>query len=232
MFIIQIKKIKRKIFKIAKNYQFNKTVAREVPKKYQDLAIKIQRSSPIWGSHQTIEFPDGFILKGGREKERLFFEDLPKELSKDSILDIGCNIGANCIECKKRDAKKVVGLDYDENLIACAQEIAGIFDFDIRYDVFDISSSEIKEKFDYVFFLNVFHHLNEKSKIRSLRILDEITIKKMYFEAPVPNDIVANNNRTLLLEDYFSYLKGFTTFKECKLLGYTDFKRPLIVCTR
>jgi 2-polyprenyl-3-methyl-5-hydroxy-6-metoxy-1,4-benzoquinol methylase len=199
-------------------------------KEYRDLIEKIRKSSPVWGSHQTIMFPDGFILKGGRDDSRMRLLGLPDDFKRASVLDIGCNIGAISIECKKRNAGKVVGIDKDQNLVDCAREIARIFNFDINYRVFDIRKDTLYENFDYVFLLNVFHHLKEEYKIKVLRNLDMITRKKLFFEASVKGDLISKTY--LKTEDYISYLKGFTSFRRIHILGKSDFNRPVISCEK
>ncbi len=203
----------------------------DVPDKYKPLVKKIIVGSPIWGSHQTIKFPDGFILKGGRDESRLQQFNLPSDLAGSKVLDIGCNIGAISLECKKRDAE-VVGLDYKDNLIECAKEISTFFDFDIDYRVFNLKTDHIDEQFDYTFFLNIYHHLDEKNRLDVLRMIDSITIKKLFFEAPHEGDIVANTNKCFTTDDYLGYLKGFTTFNKVEVTGVTDFGRTLITCSR
>lgn len=224
---ISIKTIKRKfrIFKNRKVFDLS-----DVPSKYKTLAKKIMKSAPVWGSHQTIEFPDGFFLKGGRDRSRMDMFDLPLNLESNTVLDIGCNIGAITIECKKRNAKRVVGLDKDKNLVECAIEIAKIFGLEIEYRTFDIAKEEMYECFDYVFFLNVFHHLDERTKIRILHNADRITAKRLFFEASIKGDIVSETYLTV--EDYFSYLRGFTTFTDVTLVGYSDFNRPIFICEK
>ncbi len=218
-----------------KIWPFNRKFSQQInaaPAQYRDLVKQIIAESPIWGAHQTIQFPDGFTIKGGRDESRLSQFGLPEDLSDSSVLDIGCNIGAVCIECKKRNAKSVSGLDKNPDLVKCAQGVAKVFDFDINYKPFDIMQDTIDQKYDIVFFLNVFHHLTEKGKIKALRTLDKITVKQMYFEAPTQKDVIAAQDKELELDDYLAYLKGFTTFKSIEYIGETDFDRPLIVCNR
>lgn len=224
---ISLKTIKRKL-RISRNRKV--LDLSDVPLKYKSLAKKIIKSAPVWGNHQTIEFPDGFVLKGGRNQVRIDMFNLPLNLESYSVLDIGCNIGAIPIECKKRNAKRVVGLDKDKNLIECAIEIAKFFDFDIEYNALDVAKEEMSESFDYVFFLNVFHHLDEKSKINMLRNVDRITMKQLFFEAPIKGDIISKTYLTT--EDYLSYFRGFTTFTNVIVIGYSDFNRPILLCER
>ena len=202
------------------------------PKKYRKLIRRINEESPIWGSHQTIKFPDGYVLKGGRDDSRFSKFGLSNDLKDITVLDIGCNIGALCLECKKRNASKVVGLDRNPKLVISAKEIASIFELDIEYSVFDMFTDRIDEKFDVVFFLNVFHHLSEHARIRALRMIDKLTIKHMFFEAPTENDSLAKKERCFNIEDYLSYLQGFTSFEKIEVLGQTEFERPLIKCSK
>ncbi len=204
----------------------------DIPTKYKKLVKKIMKASPIWGSHQTIKFPDGFILKGGRDQSRLGMFNLPTNLQSVSILDIGCNLGGLSIECKKRNAKRVLGLDKSKILIECANEISNIFKLEVEYRIFDIIQEEIIENFDYVFMLNVFHHLDEKGKIKILRNVDKITEKKFYFEAPIKGDCIAEEDRCMKIEDYLRYLKEFTTFNKIDVLGKSDFNRPIVICEK
>ena len=48
-----------------------------VPEPYQPLVRRIMANSPIWGAHQTIDFPNGFVLKGGRDQSRIGQFNLP-----------------------------------------------------------------------------------------------------------------------------------------------------------
>lgn len=189
-------------------------------------------NSPIWGAHQSIDFPSGFILKGGRDQSRLGQFDLPRDLGGASVVDIGCNIGGIALECKKRNAARVVGLDRSPGLLDCAADLAKLWNLDIEYRQIDIARDVIAERFDYVFFLNVFHHLDEKGKIKALRTLDAITARQLFFEAPVFNDVIAGEAKWLTAEDYVSYLKGFTSFRSVEITGTTDFGRPLLTCRR
>lgn len=223
------KKIKRKIKPISNK---NLVDLKSVPPEYQALVKKIMINSPIWGSHQTIEFPNGYILQGGRDQSRLTQFDLPKDLTGNTVLDIGCNIGGVSLECKKRNADHVTGMDLSEKLLDCAKGLSEIWGFGGDFRQVNIGRDNIDEKFDYVFFLNVFHHLDETGKIKALKTLDKITTKRLFFEAPIGDDVIAGEHKWLKTEDYVSYFKGFTNFSKVEVSGMTDFGRPLITCDR
>lgn len=224
-----------KKFLSVKIWPFNKELKDRLaatPDKYKNLITDIYKESPIWGSHQTITFPDGFVLNGGRDESRKAKFNLPDDLTDMSVIDIGCNIGSICLECKKRNASTVVGLDKNTKLLKSAREIAKIFDFNIDYREFNIMTDNIDREYDIVFFLNVFHHLSEQGRVKILKTLERITKKYMYFEAPDKGDRIAKNEKAYCLQDYMSYLKGFTTFNRIEFLGKSDFNRPIIKCSR
>ncbi len=203
-----------------------------VPARYHDLVRRIQKNSPIWGAHQTIEFPDGFVLKGGRDRSRFDVFDLPANMAGQSVLDIGCNLGAISLECRQRGAR-VRGLDYNAELVQCASEVAAAFGIkDIDYRVLDLRADRLGGRYDHVFFLNVFHHLDEHTRLQVLRDLDRVTTGTLYFEAPVKDDLVAREAVQFPVEDYVGYLTGFTNFPKIEVLASTDFGRPLIRCSR
>ena len=126
----------------------------------------------------------------------------------------------------------MVGLDLSPGLLECASDLAKLWNLDIEFRQFNAAQDSLNERFDYVFFLNVFHHLSDKGKIRALRTLDAITGKRLFFEAPVSNDIVAGEAKWLTAEDYVSYFRGFTSFRSVEISGTSDFGRPVLTCER
>src|SRR3712207_2885382 len=65
--------------------------------------------------------PDHFLGDYPGAKFRRFAPHLPKDLSRKSVLDIGCNAGFYSIEMKRRGAKRVLGIDSDERYLAQAR---------------------------------------------------------------------------------------------------------------
>ena len=43
---------------------------------------------------------------------RLKLMNFPDDLENESVLDLGCNTGVFCVEAKKRNAGRVMGVDY------------------------------------------------------------------------------------------------------------------------
>jgi len=106
---------------------------------------------------------------GVRDMEYRFeIMNFPDSFEGKTVLDIGCNAGVVCIEAKKRGAKRVVGIDNNEGYIEVAKEISNDLDLDIEYYVGDINVEldHLKgiignEKFDYVFALAVWGHIDK-----------------------------------------------------------------------
>ena len=104
--------------------------------------------------------PEHFLGDYPQNKWRQFSHALPSDLSGASVLDIGCNGGFYAIEMKRRGAKRVLGIDFDQDYLdqaAFAAEVNGL-DIELRkLSVYEIG--RLKERFDIVLFLGVFYHL-------------------------------------------------------------------------
>ena len=85
----------------------------------------------------------------------------------DSVLDLGCGNGQSAIKVAKF-AKKVIGVDIDNNLLKIAQKSASSLNIkNINFDKADLKK-KLKFKssyFDKVIFLDVLEHLNKRDQI-------------------------------------------------------------------
>ena len=70
--------------------------------------------------------PDHFLGDYPAVKWRRFSHALPQDLSGRSVLDIGCNGGFYSIEMKRRGARRVLGIDSDEDYLAQARFAAEV----------------------------------------------------------------------------------------------------------
>ena len=89
-----------------------------------------------------------------------FQNAIPHDLTGMTVLDIGCNGGFYSIEMKRRGAKRVLGIDHDQDYLAQAQYAAKVLDLDISFrqmSVYQVAS--LGERFDVVIFMGVFYHL-------------------------------------------------------------------------
>jgi tRNA (mo5U34)-methyltransferase len=104
--------------------------------------------------------PDHFLGDYPRAKFRRFAEALPKDLSGRSVLDIGCNAGFYSIEMKRRGARRVLGIDFDERYLAQARFAAEICEADIEFRQMSVYNlALLRERFDVVLFMGVLYHL-------------------------------------------------------------------------
>jgi 2-polyprenyl-3-methyl-5-hydroxy-6-metoxy-1,4-benzoquinol methylase len=111
--------------------------------------------------------------KGIRDMEHRFeLMSLPDSFEGKTVIDIGCNVGAVCIEAKKRGAARVVGIDYKKETINVAKKIAEELEIDIEYFVFNIDNGldalkkEIgSDKFNYTFALSIYNHVNTQKLV-------------------------------------------------------------------
>ena len=104
--------------------------------------------------------PDHFLGDYPAVKWRSFAHAIPADLAGKTVLDIGCNGGFYSMEMKKRDAARVLGVDWDEDYLAQARFAAEVTGLDIEFrklSVYDVGS--LGERFDVVLFLGVLYHL-------------------------------------------------------------------------
>jgi tRNA (mo5U34)-methyltransferase len=91
---------------------------------------------------------------------RRFEDALPADLSGKSVLDIGCNGGFYSLEMKRRNAARVLGIDFDDGYLAQARFAADALGFEIEFrncSVYDVGG--LGERFDIVLFMGVLYHL-------------------------------------------------------------------------
>jgi tRNA (mo5U34)-methyltransferase len=104
--------------------------------------------------------PDHFLGDYPEVKWRRFAQAIPEDLSGRTVLDVGCNAGFYAIEMKRRGARRVVGVDWDERYLAQARFAAEVHGVDLelrKMSVYDVA--ELGERFDLVLFLGVLYHL-------------------------------------------------------------------------
>ena len=104
--------------------------------------------------------PDHFLGDYPSVKWNNFRHAVPTDLTGKGVLDIGCNGGFYSIEMKKRGAKRVLGIDHDEQYLDQARFAAGVLGLDIEFRVMSVYDlPRLGEKFDLVLFMGVFYHL-------------------------------------------------------------------------
>jgi tRNA (mo5U34)-methyltransferase len=104
--------------------------------------------------------PEHFLGDYPAVKWQRFGDAIALDLTDRSVLDIGCNAGFYSIEMKRRGAKRVLGIDFDEDYITQARFAAEVKGLEIefrRLSVYDVGA--IGERFDVVLFMGVLYHL-------------------------------------------------------------------------
>jgi tRNA (mo5U34)-methyltransferase len=104
--------------------------------------------------------PNHFLGDFPSVKWRAFAHFIPQDLSEKSVLDIGCNGGFYSLAMKRRGAKRVLGIDFDETYLAQARYAARVSELDIEFrhlSVYDVAA--LRERFDIVLFMGVLYHL-------------------------------------------------------------------------
>jgi len=104
--------------------------------------------------------PDHFLGDYPYLKWKKFADAIPQDLSGKTVLDIGCNAGFYSIEMKRRNAARVLGIDFDEDYLAQARFAAEVAEAEIEFrklSVYDVGA--LGEKFDVVLFMGVLYHL-------------------------------------------------------------------------
>ena len=110
-------------------------------------------------------YMDGSVYQGKSKLEVLFGERIWDELAGKVVIDFGCGTGQQCVEMAQHGAKKVIGLDMRESVLAEAREAAE------RAGVSDrcVFTTEAGERADVIVSLDAFEHFDDPAGI--LRVM-------------------------------------------------------------
>lgn len=146
----------------------------------------------IYGNKNT--FFNNLINRIFRKSMMLRFEKTIngcKPIKDKTVIDIGCGPGLYSIALAKRGAKRVLGIDFAENMIKIASQRAK------REDVEDITSFviadffeyDIKRRYDYAVVMGLMDYIEEQK-----RFIDKVltnTKKRAFFSFPVKKGFLA-----------------------------------------
>jgi len=104
-------------------------------------------------------FENGKRTPPGSSRAKWTALHLPTDLSGKSVIDIGCSEGFFCLECAKRAAASVIGIDVRLTSLVCAKLLALKNGANIKYRVAAFPHFRIRQKYDYVLCLSLLHHL-------------------------------------------------------------------------
>lgn len=149
--------------------------------KWTTEKIKEWVESQDW--YQTIPILDGIVTPGKFDsRERLKLLDLPELMGK-TVLDVGCNSGMYCLECKKRNASRVVGIELKENRVEQAKTLAEIAGLNIEIKKMNLFQARELGEFDIVMCFAVLTEVT--NVIDALLLLKDITKEVLYLELAV-----------------------------------------------
>lgn len=114
--------------------------------------------------YQKIDLPYGFQIRG-QDHSKKIAAILPDNLVGKSVLDVGCYYGLYSHEAAKRGARRVLGIELNEERFAVAKEIARLWEDGVEIRQGDILEIEIGETFDLVLFLSVLHHIKNPIEV-------------------------------------------------------------------
>ncbi len=106
------------------------------------------------------------IRKGLFERHRLTFEHCG-DLVGARVLDVGCGTGRFSIECAKRGARRVVGIDFAPSMIEFSQRAAkhmGLSDT-CEFIQDDFLAHHFEESFDVILALGLFDYIEEPGQV-------------------------------------------------------------------
>lgn len=104
--------------------------------------------------------PHHFLGDYPNTKWQAFRDAVPDDLSGLSVLDLGCNAGFYSFAMKRRGARRVVGVDWDERYLDQARFAAQVLGMEVEFRRLSVYRvAELEERFDLVLFMGVFYHL-------------------------------------------------------------------------
>jgi tRNA (mo5U34)-methyltransferase len=119
---------------------------------YQDIDLGggiHTKSRVLWG--EAIDHP--------RQRWGNVASAVPTDLSRKSVLDIGCNAGYLALEAKKRGANYVLGIDVRGGYIEQARFCADVLGLDVDFQQLSIYDlSKVNRQFDLVLFVGILYH--------------------------------------------------------------------------
>ena len=132
----------------------------------------------------------------------------PADLYEQSVMDLGCNMGANCYTAVSLGARSAAGVDNSPDLITAAIRMNAFFAAPCRFIVHDLNAELTEvEPADTVFCFSITRHLKELTGL--VRTLQAKTKKVLYFEGHPHSK----------LEDYPQILNN-DIFPTIELIGY------------
>ncbi len=142
--------------------------------------------------YQSVRLPYGIITSSKQykhlpaDREAIFKNLLPENLTDSSVLDVGSAMGALLFLAERLGAGRLVGIELDESRYTASVKLAGLLQSRVELVPGDFLEFPETERFDYVFILNVIHHVSDFYGF--LRKAARLSRKTLTLEFPVLSD--------------------------------------------
>lgn len=142
---------------------------------FQNLNL---RGVPTAPGHYLGDYPTA--------KWRQIATALPERMDGLTVLDVGCNAGFHALECKRRGARRVVGVDVSAQYLEQARFASEVLELEVEwrqlsvYDLGSLLAAEPASRFDYVFFMGLFYHL--RYPLYALDLVVEAVGQRLVFQ--------------------------------------------------
>jgi len=166
--------------------------------------------------------------KGSRDTiYRLNKMGIPESLEGKNVVDLGSQLGSVALECYRRGARKVTGLEHEKDYVDCARRLARINKFQINFLQWDLKKVEetwgylnkyYPKGIDVLFMLSMYKHILPEE---FSRLLHGINWKTCYVESNnAPNGLETGHVADMI--------KIFNSLNNCKVdfLGWTSDRSP------
>jgi ubiquinone/menaquinone biosynthesis C-methylase UbiE len=166
-----------------------------------------------WRPYQSLPLPDGSEIPGLRSHDARIGELGLREVIRpgDSVLDVGCSLGAICLAAWKLGAWPVLGVDINPSNIECARRLASVHraQYSLRccscYDVVDGA------EYDVTLCLSMIENVAEPGVF--LARLAQATKKVLVFEGH-------KADTPAIVDQYRAWLSPH--FAEVELIGFGE----------
>jgi len=164
--------------------------------KKQELIEKIKKLTQFPHKERSQNYQSYWIggdtISGSRDTyKRVEIMGIDKGLAGKSLLDLGCNLGAICLECAdSQGSHPIMGVDYEKDYIECANELAKYNGFGgvVTFEVMDLTKTkECADRFkqffgkpvDMVLALSLYKHIKGKM----FELLDSFEWRELIIES-------------------------------------------------
>jgi len=129
---------------------------------------------------------------------------MPSDLRGKSVIDIGCSEGFFCLQCTKRGAGPVLGIDSSLGRLLCASFIALNEGQSIHYRIGVFPDLKVPGTFDYVLCLSLLHHSLAQKDLWKILVTEELATERAILRTQLTSlrSLTAANGQCILEVPY------------------------------